>query len=119
MNRLIAATVGACLAATATLAATHYEHGGKLLSTGPQGVVIVWRSFEAMDRLAQMQSAGLKPTEGDIYQAIACIVPSGTAVSWLATNSGFPPSMRVIVREGPSKSCTGLVALQEFKADEP
>ena len=123
--RIIVILVQAAVAYAATALADegtpskHYEHGGTVSNEGPDGIVVVWRSDDAADRLAKMQAAGVKPTASDIFEAVACIVQKGTAVSWVDTSNGFPPTTAVIVREGPSKGCAGIVASEEFKADKP
>jgi len=96
----------------------HYEHGG-IVSDNPPDEIPIWRSADAMDRITKMMIAGVKPTQLDVNEAIACTVASGTAVSWVDASDGFPPTTTVIVREGPEKGCTGLVISDEFKADKP
>jgi hypothetical protein len=96
----------------------HYHHGGIVIN-GSATKLIIWRSNDAADRIAKMESAGIEVTERDIEQAAACLVASGTAVSWLETNNSFPPTMTVIVREGPATGCTGIVSRDEFEPDKP
>jgi hypothetical protein len=96
----------------------HYEHGGTV-SDDPPDEIPIWRSADAMDHITKMMVAGVRPTKSDLIEAIACMVASGTVVSWVDASEGSPPTTTVIVREGPEKGCTGLVVSDEFKADKP
>jgi hypothetical protein len=89
---------------------------GRLVPLDSSGVVIAWRSKDAMD-----EGQSLIRAKADARLAvplIACAVKSGTrAVSTIKTEgsmfSGY--ALAVTVIEGQFSGCRGFVMLKEFK----